>query len=164
MDQEKVKAILEWPSPKNVFEVRSFHGLASFYIKFIRNCSHINAPMLETIKKNNQPFMWTEEVEKSFQTLKKKGSEQLVLVIPDFTKPFQVRCDSSGKAIGVVLSQDDRLVAYFSEKLNDAKHKYSSYDQEFYAIVQELKKWRHYLMFGEFFLYTNNHALQYIIQ
>ena len=57
---------MEWPSPKNVFEVRSFHGLASFYRKFIWNFSHINAPMLETINKNNQPFMWIEEAERSF--------------------------------------------------------------------------------------------------
>ena len=53
MDQKKVKAILEWPSPKNVFEVRSFHGLASFYMKFIRNFSYINETMLETIRKDN---------------------------------------------------------------------------------------------------------------
>ena len=66
MDLEKVQAIMEWPSPKNIFEVRSFHGLASFYKKFISNMSHINAPMLETIKKNNQPFKWTEEAERSF--------------------------------------------------------------------------------------------------
>ena len=87
----------------NVFEVRSFHGLASFYRKFIRNFSYINAPMLETIRKNNQPFVWTKEVERSFQSLKKKVSKQPVLVLPDFKRPFQVRCDVSGKAIGAVL-------------------------------------------------------------
>ena len=66
MDQDKVKVILEWPSPKNVFEVRSFHGLKSFYRKFIRNFSNINAPILETIKKDKQPFVWTKEDEGIF--------------------------------------------------------------------------------------------------
>ena len=121
MDQEKVKEIVEWPSPKNVFKVRSFHGLASFYRKFIRNFSYINTHMLETIRKSNQPFVWTKEAEKSFQTLKKKVSEQPVLVLPNFKKPFQVRCDASGKPIGAMLSQDDRPISYFSEKLNDER-------------------------------------------
>ena len=75
MDQEKVKAILEWPSPKNVFEVRSFHGLASFYRKFIINFNNINAPVLETIKMDKQPFVWTKEAERSFQLLKRKVIE-----------------------------------------------------------------------------------------
>ena len=75
MDQDKVKSILEWPSPKNVFEVRSFHGLASFYRKFIKKFSSINAPILETIRKDNQPFVWTKEAKKNFQLLKKKVSE-----------------------------------------------------------------------------------------
>ena len=65
-------------------------------------------------------------------------------------------------AIGVVLSQEGKPIAYYSEKLNDARKKYSSYDKEFYALVQALKKWRHYLMPKEFVLYTDNHALKFI--
>ena len=53
-------------------------------------------------------------------------------------------------------------MTYFSEKLNEAKKKYSSYDKEFYAVVQALKKWRHYLLQKEFVLYSDNHALQFV--
>eukprot|EP00253_Pinus_taeda_P029788 PITA_29788 len=129
MDPEKISAIMSWPSPKSLFEVRSFHGLASFYRKFIENFSEICAPMLETIKKASQPFCWTKAAEDSFQLLKRKITERLILRLPDFSKPFQVRCDASGTAIGAVLSQEDRPVAFFSEKLNESQQKYSSYDK-----------------------------------
>ena len=56
MDPEKVQAIIDWPSPRNIFEVRSFHRLASFYRKFIKNFSGICASIVETIKKDRQPF------------------------------------------------------------------------------------------------------------
>lgn len=164
MDPEKVAAIVSWPSPKILFEVRSFHGLANFYRKFIRNFSGICAPMLDTIKKVNQHFHWTEAAESSFQILKKKITERPILRLPDFNKLFQVRCDASGTAIGAVLSQEDRSVAFFSEKLNESRQKYSTYDKEFYAIVQALKHWRHYLLGNEFVLFTDNSALQYIMQ
>ena len=135
MDPEKVQAIIDWPSPRNIFEVRSFHGLASFYRKFIKNFSGICASILKTIKKDRQPFQWTIEAKRSFQFLKKKITKQPILKLPDFKHPFQVKCDASGVAIGVVLSQEDMPIAYFSENLNDVKHKYSYYDKEFYAIV-----------------------------
>ena len=96
--------------------------------------------------------------------MKKKITKQPVLKLPDFNHPFQVKCDASGVAIGFVLIQEDRFIAYFSEKLNDAKQKYSFYDKEFYAIVQAMKHWRHYLMPKEFVLYSYNHAFQYIMQ
>jgi hypothetical protein len=62
------------------------------------------------------------------------------------------------------LSQEDRLIAYFSKKMNEEKVKYSTYDKDFYAIIQALKKWRHYLIPKEFFLYSDNHALQFVTQ
>ena len=129
MDPEKVKAISYRPSPKNVFKVRSFPGLASFYRKFIRNFSGICAPILDTMKKEKQPFKWTIVVEKRFKLLKEKIIEKLVLALPDFIKVFFVRCGASGYAIGGVLNQDDKPIAYFSEKLNEAKHKYSTYEK-----------------------------------
>eukprot|EP00253_Pinus_taeda_P016899 PITA_16899 len=89
MDLEKVAAILSWPSLKSLFEFRSFHGLASFYRKFIKNFSGICTPMLDTIKKESQPFHWTETVEKRFQILKKKITERPILRLSDFNKLFQ---------------------------------------------------------------------------
>jgi hypothetical protein len=129
MDPKKVRAIKEWPSPSSIFEVRSFHGLASFYRKFIRNSSGICAPMLDTMKKKQNSFSWIEKAEKSFKVLKENITEQPILVLTDFGKTFQVRSDASGLAIGEVLSRDNRPIAYFSEKLNDTKKKYSTYEK-----------------------------------
>jgi hypothetical protein len=129
MDSDKVEVIKNWPSLKSIFEVRSFHGLASFYRKFIRNFSGISTPMMDTVKKRHKAFHWIEEAKKSFNLLKRKITEQPILLLPDFSKTFQVKCDTSGFAIGAVLSQDNRPIAYFSEKLNEAKIKYSTYDK-----------------------------------
>jgi hypothetical protein len=65
-------------------------------------------------------------------------------------------------AIGAVLRQYNGPVAYFSENLNETKEKYSTYDKEFYAVIQDLKKWRHYLIPKEFVLYSDNQTLQFI--
>ena len=104
MDPKKVTAIVEWPSPRNIYEVRSFHGLASFYRNFIKNFSSICAPIVETIKREHQSSEWTKEVEIGFRLLKKKIIGKPILALPYFKKLFEVKCDASGMAIGVVLS------------------------------------------------------------
>ncbi|GJX52660.1 putative reverse transcriptase domain-containing protein [Tanacetum coccineum] len=91
-----------------------------------------------------------------------KVTEAPVLALPNFDVVFLVECDASGVGINGVLSQNQRPVAFFSEKLNDARRKYSTYDKEFYAMVRSLDTWRHYLLSNEFVLFSDQEALKFI--
>ena len=66
MNPENLQAIIDWPSPRNIFEVRRFHGLEIFYRKFIKNFSGICASIIEAIKKDGQPFQWTTKAKNIF--------------------------------------------------------------------------------------------------
>jgi hypothetical protein len=159
-DPQKIKAIVDWPEPKNIHEVRSFHGLATFYRRFIRGFSTIMAPITDCMKQGE--FTWSTAATRAFGEVKKKMTEAPVMRLPDFTKLFEVECDASGLGIGGVLSQERHPIAYFSEKLNDAKLRYSTYDKEFYAVVQALRHWSHYLLPKEFVIYSDHDALRHL--
>ncbi|XP_031286963.1 uncharacterized protein LOC116145647 [Pistacia vera] len=160
VDEEKIRAIREWPTPKTVKDIRSFHGLATFYKRFIRNFNSIATLITECLKKGK--FQWSKESETSFVVLKDKLCIAPILALPNFEALFEVECDTSGVEIGVVLSQNERLVAYFSEKLSDTRRKWATYDKEFYSIVCALKTWKHYLVGCEFVLYSDHEALKYL--
>ena len=106
MDSDKVQAILNWTAPKNAYVVRSFHGLASFYRKFINNFSHICAPLIYTFRVRKQPFQWAEAADRNFKLLKNTITEKPILALPSFDKVFQVEIDASGIVMGAILSQE----------------------------------------------------------
>ncbi|XP_057526371.1 uncharacterized protein LOC130805605 [Amaranthus tricolor] len=160
VDPEKVKAIKEWPTPTTLTQVRSFHGLASFYRRFIKDFSSVLAPVTECTKQGK--FEWTPAAQQAFETLKDMMCKAPILKLPDFTKPFELECDASGVGIGAVLVQEGRPVAFFSEKLNDSRLNYSTYDKEFYAIIRAFEHWSHYLRIQPFVLHTDHESLKYI--
>jgi len=88
-------------------------------------------------------------------------TEAPVMRLSDFFKVFEVMCDASGISIGV-LSQEKHSIIFFSEKLSGARLNYSTYDKEFYTVVQFLHHWRHYLLSQEFILYSDHEALRYL--
>ena len=83
VDAKKVKAIRELPTPTNAIEVRSFHGLASFYRRFIKNFSSVAPPLNELVKKHVK-FEWNEKQENAFNELKDKLTNAICLVLPNF--------------------------------------------------------------------------------
>ncbi|XP_040967125.1 uncharacterized protein [Gossypium hirsutum] len=161
VDQEKIKAIQDWPRPMSVTQVRSFHGLASFYRRFVLNFSIIAAPLTSVIKKNSS-FIRNDEQEKSFIKIKDCLTNAPLLALPDFSKTFEIVCDASGIGIGAVLTQEGRPVAYYSEKLNGAILNYPVYDKEMYALIQALETWQHYLWPKEFVIHSDHKALKHI--
>jgi hypothetical protein len=106
MDPTKLIGIKQWPEPTTVKQVRSFLGFGNFYRRFIRSYSNVARPMNELLQKDKK-FEWTEETQTAFDELKKRFTEEPVLIFPDTSKPFQIECDASKYASGAVLTQLD---------------------------------------------------------
>jgi hypothetical protein len=114
VDEEKLKAIKEWPTPKSITKVRSFHGLASFYWRFVKNFSTLAAPLTEIVKKS-VGFKWGSEQDRAFIEIKERLCGAPLLVLSNFSKTFEIEYDVSGIGIGTILMQEKWPIAYFSE-------------------------------------------------
>ncbi|XP_068649040.1 uncharacterized mitochondrial protein AtMg00860-like [Aristolochia californica] len=101
VDPEKITTVTHWPPPQNVSALRVFLGLAGYYRKFISNFAALVAPLTNLLHRN--AFVWNEETNTAFQTLKTALAIEPVLQLPNFEELFVVECDASGGGIGVVL-------------------------------------------------------------
>ena len=122
-DPAKVKAVLDWPIPTDVTEVRKFLGLASYYRRYIAQFSDIAAP-LHKLTQKGESFSWSNVCQAAFDNLKEKLVQAPVLVYPDLTQyasPFVLRMDASASGLGTVLEQDGHVIGYASRILTKSE-------------------------------------------
>ena len=142
MDQEKVKAILEWPEPKTIKGVRSFLGLAHFYQRFIKDYMKVARPLHDLMKKEH-PFCWEEPKQVVFDMLKFHFTMAPILAFPDIDCVFCLKSDASNYATGPVLSIEKEgiwhPVTFSSHSMTPQEWNYPIADKEMLLVIQALK-------------------------
>jgi hypothetical protein len=161
VDPNKVQEVMDWKVPTTVSEVRSFLGLAGYYHRFIPDFSKIVKPMTSLLQKDHK-FVWTEECEAAFHTLRKLLTTAPVLAQPDIEKPFDVFCDASKTGLGCVLMQGGKVIVYASRQLRKHEVNYLTHDLELVVVVHALKIWRHYPIGNLCNIFIDHKSFKYI--
>lgn len=159
-DPSKLDIIQKWPTPQSVTELRSFLGLAGYYRRFIKGYGIICRPLFDALKK--QAFSWGDRQQEAFTSIKNIMSSPPVLALPDFSQPFILEADASGSGIGAVLMQGGRPISSLSKTLGPKAMALSTYEKEAMAILEAIKKWKHYLASTSVIIRTDQQSLKYI--
>ena len=168
VDEDKVKAVQEFPVPRTPTMVRAFLGLTGYYRRFVQNYAREAHPLIELTKKTCG-FHWGCEQQASFETLKLKLETAPILKYPDFRRPFYVFCDASNTGLGAILKQKDdegkeRVIAYASRILQPTERKYPTTQKECLAILYAIDQFRYYVSMTKFFVVTDHHSLCYLMK
>ncbi|GJY15672.1 putative reverse transcriptase domain-containing protein [Tanacetum coccineum] len=162
VDPAKIESIKDWESPKTPIEIRQFLGLVGYYRRFIEGFSKI-AKSTTKLTQKKVKFDWGDKPEAAFQLLKETLCSAPILALPEGAKNFIIYYDASHKGLGVVLMQNEKVIAYASQQLKIHEKNYTTYDLKLGAVVFALKLWRHYLYETKYTVYTDHKSLQHIL-
>jgi len=161
----KVKAVRQYPVPRNVKEVRSFLGLASLYRRLFPKFAEIAKPLTQLIRKDVQ-FKWESSQQAGFDKLKEILCSEQVLAYPDFNSQFILTTDASKVAVAAILSQvqegAERPIAFASRQMNKTEQNYCASEAEMLAVIWATKQFRCYLFGKRFTVRTDHFALTYL--
>ncbi|CAM8981994.1 unnamed protein product [Rhodiola kirilowii] len=113
VDPSKIEAIQNLPQPANLKQLRGFLGLTGYYRRFVPKYAAVAEPLTKLLRKD--AFAWHFDAAESFAKLKGMLASAPTLVLPNFSQQFKVQTDASGTGISAVLSQQERLISYFSK-------------------------------------------------
>ncbi|GJU10627.1 reverse transcriptase domain-containing protein [Tanacetum coccineum] len=150
-----------------------FMDLMNRFIRHVINGDvlHVDSIKIEVVKnweaprspsKKHKEYVWGEEQERAFQTLKDNLYNVPILALPGGSEDFMVYCDASGLGLGCVLMQRRKVIAYAARQLKIYEKNYTTHDLELRAVVFALKIWRHYLYGTKSIIYTDHKSLQHI--
>jgi hypothetical protein len=166
VDKAKVETVEQLPPPTDVKSLRSFLGHGGFYRRFIKDFSMITKRLTNLFQKD-VAFDFDEKCLAAFKTLKCALVSAPIIQPPDWSQPFEIMCDASDYAVGVVLGQrkEGRVhnVYYASKTLNEAQLNYATTKKELLATVFAFEKFRSYIVNSEVIVYTNHAAIKYIM-
>ena len=163
-----VSAVVEFPVPQNLREVRQFLGMCSYYRRFIP-CFSVIARPLHHLTRKGAEFVWSPDCEGGFRALKEKLTHPPVLAYPSFEKSFVLETDASGSGLGAVLSQplDDNVnhpIAYASRSLSPAESNYNITELEMLAVVWAVTHFKAYLYSHNVTVYSDNAAVRAVLE
>ena len=162
-DPEKVKAMKDMPPPETKEDVRRFLGSIQYLAKFLPMLAYVETPLRELTRKE-VIFHWDKPQADAFQKLKDMCCKAPVLAYYDVNKEVTIQCDASKEAVGAVLLQEGRPVAYASRKLRESEINWAPIEKEMLTIVFSRQKFREYILGKTIVVQTDHKPLETILR
>ena len=142
-DEEKIRAIIEFPAPHDLHNLRRFIGMVNYLSKFDHTLTTKCEP-LNRLTRKDQIFQWAEVQQRAFEDIKKAIANTPILAYYDLEKPVTIQTDMSDVGVGAVLLQNGKPVSYASKVWNDYEKNYAPIEKEMRVVVFGLHKFSDY--------------------